>query len=229
VNDRQLGERLRRALEAERPPAISAAEILQRAEVTQLEGLHADMQDQKHTPTHLGRPALTSTGHQRTHGVVALGRGERHQPEPEEIRRSFAETGTRMGSLFEPAQESEDQVSEPAAPSEPAVEAAPERRRVAYWALAAAVLALVCLLVGGGLGYLLHRPAGVSTQPPTTIVVARPVPETKVVAAPACVVAARRADVVIDLLVTKTRGIELNKALKAYTEASRTCRKEASP
>jgi hypothetical protein len=31
VNDRQLGERLRRALEAERPPSVSAAEVRQRA------------------------------------------------------------------------------------------------------------------------------------------------------------------------------------------------------
>jgi hypothetical protein len=43
-----------------------------------------------------------------------------------------------------------------------------------------------------------------------------------------CLVTAQRADVLIDLLVKKTRGLEVTKALKSYTEASQTCRKEAS-
>jgi hypothetical protein len=43
-----------------------------------------------------------------------------------------------------------------------------------------------------------------------------------------CLVTAQRGDVLIDLLVHKTRGIELTKALKDYTVASQTCRKEAS-
>jgi hypothetical protein len=176
-------------------------------------------------------PATIDFAHptgQRTLGAVALAREEQQRRKLEEIRRSFAEIGTRMGSLFEPAKESSDRGPEPAEPSEPAVGTA-ARRQVAHWALAAAVLALVCLLVGGGLGYLLHRPAGASTQPPATIVVTRTVPETKVVAPPACLVSAQRADVLVDMLVKKTRGIELTKALNAYTEASRACRKEASP
>jgi hypothetical protein len=43
-----------------------------------------------------------------------------------------------------------------------------------------------------------------------------------------CLATARRADVLIDLLVKRTRGIEVTRALQAYTEASQTCRKEAS-
>jgi hypothetical protein len=232
VNDRQLGERLRRAFEAEQPPAISAAEILQRAEATQSERHQADVQDREPTRTHVGQPTLGPTGGQRTLGAVALDRAERQQRKLAEIRRAFAEIGSRMGSLLEPAKRSADRRPRPeaAGPSEPAVEAAPARRQGAHWALAAAVLALVCLLVGGGLGYLLPRPAGVSTQPPATIVVTHTAPATKAVTPPAsCLQAAQRADVLIDLLVRKARGIEVTRALKEYSVASRTCREEASP
>jgi hypothetical protein len=230
VNDRQLGERLRRALEAEQPPAISAAEILRRAEATQLEGHHADTQDRE--PTHLGRSAVMPAGHQRTLGAVAPGRAERQQREPEEVRRSFAEIGSRMGSLFEPAPEGNGRESEPAKPSEPTGEAASVRRRVAYWALAAAVFAL-----GMAVDHALVQPAPRSVPPASTqAAAAASAPPSS--AAPArlqasvpqsCLVTAQRADALIDLLVHKTRGIELTNALKAYTEASQTCRKEASP
>jgi hypothetical protein len=62
------------------------------------------------------------------------------------------------------------------------------------------------------------------SAPQTSAASARPqvsVPES-------CLTTAQRADVLIDLLVKRTRGIELTKALQAYTVASQTCRKEAS-
>jgi hypothetical protein len=43
-----------------------------------------------------------------------------------------------------------------------------------------------------------------------------------------CLTTAQRADALIDLLVKRTRGIEVTKAFQAYTVASQTCRKEAS-
>jgi hypothetical protein len=43
-----------------------------------------------------------------------------------------------------------------------------------------------------------------------------------------CLVTAQRADVLIDMLVKKTRGLDVTKALASYTQASQTCRKEAS-
>jgi hypothetical protein len=230
VNDRQLGERLRRAFEAEQPPAVSAAEILQRAEATQSKGHHADMEDREVTQTHLRRPALIPTGEQRAPGAVAFDPEERQRRELEEARRSFAEIGTRVGSLFEPAQQREaweGEHQEPAGPVKPALEAAPAGRRVPSWAVPA-VLVLVCLLVGGGLGYLLHHPAAATAQPPVSTVI-RTAPQIKEVAPSACLQTAQRADETIDLLVRNVRDRRLSSALKAYTEASQACRKQAPP
>jgi hypothetical protein len=234
VNDRQLGERLRRAFEAEQPPAVSAAEILQRAQATQSKGQHADIENRESTRTHLRRPALIPTGEQRTRGAVPLDREERQRRELEETRRSFAEIGTRVGSLFEPAQQREAREAEheePAGPVKLAVEAAPAGRRVPSWAVAAVlVLAVVCLLVGGGLGYLLHRPAAANAQPAASTIT-RPVPEPqpRVVAPPACLQTAQRGDELIALFTSNVRDRRLDSALKAYTLASQACRKQASP
>jgi hypothetical protein len=237
VNDRQLGERLRRAFEREQPPAVSAAEILQRAEATQSAGHHADVQDRELTGTRLDRPArIPSEGH-LTLGGVALGHQDRQRRELEEIRRSFAEIGTRMGSLFEPAQERQAREVEHEESVEPTVQATPAGRRMPRWAVPAVLgLALVCLLVGGGLGYLLHRPTTAAEGPaagmPATSIVTRVVPsppQTRVVAPPACLETARRADELMDLFTRNIRDRRLSLALKEYTLASQACRKKASP
>jgi hypothetical protein len=177
-------------------------------------------------------------------GADAVDREDRQRRELEEIRRSFTEIGTRMGSLFEPAGEGEDE-SEDAEPtstskskSTPALEASkvatpkvatpPAARQVPSWAVPA-VIALVCLLAGTGLGYLLHSPAAVPLQPTTSTVVTSIVPQTKLVAPPSCLETARRGDETMDLLVRNIRDRRLSLALKAYTMASQACRKEASP
>jgi hypothetical protein len=182
-------------------------------------------------------------------GADATDREERQRRELEEIRRSFKEIGTRMGSLFEPTPPDESEKPEEpekveqaeeatpalpapekpaAAPEKPAVAALVAGRQLPAWALPA-VIALVCLLVGGGLGFLLHRPAVSSAQPTIRTVVVSTPPETKSVAPPVCLETARRADVVVDLLIGNIRDRRLTLALKAYTEASQACRKEASP
>jgi hypothetical protein len=97
-----------------------------------------------------------------------------------------------------------------------------------------ALVALVaCLLAGGGLGYLLHRPAAGPAWPTVTSVVTRtepqPRPRARAVAPPACLQTAQRGDQVIDLFTRNVRDQRLSLALKAYTDASQACRKEATP
>jgi hypothetical protein len=233
VNDRQLGERLRRAFEAEQPPAVSAAEILRRAEAAQSKGQRANMQDREPTGTRLGRPALLPGEGQRPVGAVAFDRQERQRRELEEVRRSFTEVGTRMGSLFEPAQQRQAQQAEhepPAEPAKPVVASPRARWRVPSWALPA-VLALVCLLVGGGIGSLLHLPAGPARPASTAVVSATTIqpPPGRIVVPAACLETARRADILVDLYTRNIRDNRLTLALKSYTLASQACRKEASP
>jgi hypothetical protein len=234
VNDRQLGERLRRAFEAEQPPTISAAEILRRAEAPESEAHHADIQEPEPTNTQLRRPSLMPTGEQRTLGAVALEREEHQRRELEKTGRASTRFGTGVGSLFEPAEQAEARESEhdePLGVVKPAAGAPPAGRRLRRWALSA-VLVLVCLLVGGGLGYFLHGPTAASTLPTATSIVTRVVaspPQTKVVAPPACLDTAKRGDELMDLFTRNVRDRRLSLALKAYTLASQACRKEASP
>jgi hypothetical protein len=112
----------------------------------------------------------------------------RQQQELEEIRRSFAEMGARMGSLFEPAEPEGDDQPESSTKPEPSTKAGPAAappaqtgsgRELAVptapspaparpagpavstwprWWLAGAVVLL--LLAGTGLGYLLPRDGG---------------------------------------------------------------------
>ena len=94
---------------------------------------------------------------------------QRQQQELEEIRRSFAEMGARMGSLFEPAETDEHQggASPPVLPPAPPV----ERRRPSWRLVAAAV---VLLLVGTAFGWVLAPDGSDSPAPvasPTTAVV----------------------------------------------------------
>jgi hypothetical protein len=150
---------------------------------------------------------------------------EQQQRELEEIRRSFQEIGVRVGA-FEPAQHNGSGGNQPPSASVPPT----GPRLVMGWPLAVvAAVAVVCLLLGGGLGYLLHHPTA-ATEIPATSIVTRvvPSPQTRVVVPPACLETARRADELMDLFTRKVRDRRLSLALKAYTLASQACRKEAS-
>ena len=158
---------------------------------------------------------------------------QRQQQELEEIRRSFAEMGARMGSLFDPAEADEHQggASPPVLPPAPPVE-----RRRPSWRLVAAAVAL--LLVGTAFGWALS-PGGSDSPPPavaspTTTVVptttAKPPPPQTVPSVPEqCVETAELADEVISRLNRNVRDERLFLALRDYTIASQACRREASP
>lgn len=160
---------------------------------------------------------------------------QRQQQELEEIRRSFAEMGARMGSLFEPADtEAPERAGSPALPPPPAVER--ERPR---WQLVAAAALLV--LLGSFFGWGIAQAGDdapsaaaptVTTAPATT---AEPEPTTTserptVVSVPEqCVETAELADEVISRLNRNIRDERLFLALRDYTIASQACRREASP
>jgi hypothetical protein len=155
---------------------------------------------------------------------------QQQQRELEEIRRSFHEIGVKVGSMFEPAEPNGTGTDQPALPAS-ATEPKPSsllHRPIRMLALA---LGVACLLIGVGLGYLMHRPAAAKALPPATSIVTRtvPVPQIKVVVPPSCLQTAERGDEMIDLFTKKARDRRLSLALKAYTLASQTCRKEASP
>jgi hypothetical protein len=163
---------------------------------------------------------------------------QRQQQELEEIRRSFAEMGARMGSLFEPAEPEPE--PEPAPPPErkalPAPPPAPPLlvgRPRWWWAAALTLL----FLVGGLFGWLL-RGDGESPPPPPTPTTAQAVvppapPETvirtKTSVPEACLDTAELGDEVIARLNRNQRDNRLFLALRDYTIASQACRKEASP
>jgi hypothetical protein len=162
---------------------------------------------------------------------------QRQQRELEEIRRSFAEMGARMGSLFEPTELDEP---EPAPPPErkalPAPPPAPPllAGRPRWWWAAALTL---LFLVGGLLGYLLPRGDGEPPPPPTTAAPAAAPPpappetviRTRTSVPEACYDTAEKADEVIARLNRNQRDNRLALALRDYTIASQACRKEASP
>jgi hypothetical protein len=151
---------------------------------------------------------------------------EEQKRELEEIRRSFQEIGVRVGA-FEPAQRNGSSETQPP----PALVPPAGPHLVMGRPLAVvAVVAVVCLLLGGGLGYLLHRPSAAAEVPVTSIVtrVVPSPPATRVVAPPACLDTAKRADELMDLFTRNIRDRRLSLALKTYTLASQACRKEAS-
>ncbi|HWD45715.1 MAG TPA: hypothetical protein VHM23_18730 [Actinomycetota bacterium] len=175
---------------------------------------------------------------------MATDRGEQlhdhqhQQQELEEIRRSFAEMGARMGSLFEPA---ELEKPEPAPPSErqalPAPPPAPPllAGRPRWWWAAALTL---LFLVGGLSGWLLRGGGGTEAPPPSPTTVAQRVvppapPETVIrtrTSVPeSCLDTAELGDEVIARLNRNQRDNRLFLALRDYTIASQACRKEASP
>jgi hypothetical protein len=163
----------------------------------------------------------------------------RQQQELEEIRRSFAEMGARMGSMFEPAEPDEAErprppLLPPAPPVAPSPLGIPARAR--WWLAAALVLLFVA---GTAFGSILSRgdggsapsPSGAATAttrapatapPPPATVTKTSVPET-------CLDTAELADEVISRLTRNIRDNRLAEMLRDYTIASQACRREASP
>jgi hypothetical protein len=158
----------------------------------------------------------------------------RQQQELEEIRRSFAEMGARMGSLFEPTETEEPQRSLQAPPAQSA--AAPARPR--WWWLGLALL----FIAGTAVGWTLPRggdanpapprqAAPATTQPPSaqSSTTTAPPPRTRVSVPEPCVETADLGDEVISRLTRNVRDQRLFLALRDYTIASQACRREASP
>ena len=164
---------------------------------------------------------------------------DQQRQELEEIRRSFAEMGARMGSLFEPAGADEPEPAQQAALPAPPATPAPgvfQARPRWWWA---GLLALL-FVAGTTFGWLLSRggdgpdPAlspqattattapQASTTQPTRVRTLVSVPES-------CVDAAELADEVISRLNRNDRDNRLALALRDYTIASQACRREASP
>jgi hypothetical protein len=162
---------------------------------------------------------------------------QRQQRELEEIRRSFAEMGARMGSLFEPTEvDDEHQPSpRPALPVPPAAApAAPPARPRWIWAGALALL----FLAGTAFGWILPKDDGgpeaaPTTQAPPTTVQAKPSPPSTVIkTVPSvpeeCVDAVELANEVISRLNRNQRDNALALMLTDYSVASQACRREAS-
>jgi hypothetical protein len=157
----------------------------------------------------------------------------RQQQELDEIRRSFAEMGARMGSLFEPVEaEAPEGATTPVLPPAPAVE-----RKRPRWQLVGVALLLVLLgtLFGWALAQGGDDDPTPSATPTTAAAPAEPAttsaPRTRtVVSVPEqCVEAAELADEVISRLNRNNRNERLFLALRDYTIASQACRREASP
>jgi hypothetical protein len=161
---------------------------------------------------------------------------ERQRRELEEIRRKFTEIGARLGSAFEPATPVvQDRPRALPAPAPPLPEQPlPEQPARPRWQVLAAV-ALVFVL-GAGLGYLLPRSGGgaqpAPPQQPSATSPAAPQTGTApgATAPPSCLETARRGDELFALLTSNVNDQRLlADAMKAYTNASQACRKEASP
>jgi hypothetical protein len=167
---------------------------------------------------------------------------QRQQQELEEIRRSFAEMGARMGSLFEPMEADEPEPAQQVALPAPSVTPATPapgvfQARPGWWW--AGLLALL-FVAGTAFGWFLPRggddPAEAPPPQATTATTApkatatQPTRTRTVVSVPeACVDAAELADEVISRLNRNDRDNRLALALRDYTIASQACRREASP
>jgi hypothetical protein len=161
---------------------------------------------------------------------------QRQQRELEEIRRSFAEMGARMGSLFEPADP-----DEPAAPrqsAQPPVPTGPlplglQGRPRWWWAAALALL----FVAGTAFGWILPKGDGEQevAAPPQTTTATTVAPKTTVatrtvVSVPEeCLDAAQLADEIISALTRNDRDNRLGLNLRDYSVANQACREEASP
>jgi hypothetical protein len=161
---------------------------------------------------------------------------QRQQRELEEIRRSFAEMGARMGSLFEPVDPDEEvpqQSAQPAAPSGPLPLGLQGRPRW-WWAAALALL----FIAGTAFGWILPKgdaDPGPAVAPTQTTTATTAVPETTVatqtvVSVPEqCLEAAELADEIISALTANERDNRLALNLRDYSVANQACREEASP
>jgi hypothetical protein len=167
----------------------------------------------------------------------------RQQRELEEIRRSFAEMGARMGSMFEPAEGEEPQrPRQPVLPPAPPVAASSPfgiRARPRWWWAAALVLLFIA---GTAFGYILPKgdggsgspsPSGAPTATSQAPATAPPPPETviktKTSVPETCVETAELADEVISRLNRNDRDNRLAEMLRDYTINSQACRREAQP
>jgi hypothetical protein len=164
---------------------------------------------------------------------------QRQQQELEEIRRSFAEMGARMGSMFEPADPEEPERSPRPLPPPPVAASSPlgiPARDRRWWAAA-----LVLLFVAGtAFGYLLKgdggsgspSSSGATTATSRAPAAAPPPPATapkpKTSVPETCVDTAELADEVISRLTRNIRDNRLAEMLRDYTIASQACRREAS-
>ena len=157
---------------------------------------------------------------------------QRQQQELEEIRRSFAEMGARMGSLFEPTDTEEpERAGLPTLPPAPPVD-----RKRPRWQLVGAAVLLV--LLGTVFGRALAPgddapPQAAATTTPTTSAEPTTTATTRVVTQVSvpeqCLETAELADEVISRLNRNVRDQRLFLALRDYTIASQACRREASP
>jgi hypothetical protein len=166
---------------------------------------------------------------------------QRQQQELEEIRRSFAEMGARMGSMFEPAEPDEpERPRQPLLPPAPPVAASSPLGilgRGRWWAAALVLL----FLAGTAFGYILPRGDGgsgstsssgtppVTSQAPATVTRPKPTSKPEVSVPDTCVDTAELADEVISRLTRNVRDNRLAAMLRDYTIASQACRREASP
>ena len=167
---------------------------------------------------------------------------QRQAQELEEIRRSFAEMGARMGSLFEP---SEAEAGEPERPQQAALPPPPSTQapgvfeaRPRWWWAGALVLLFVA---GTAFGWILPKggddpdpapppQAATATTEPRATTTQTTAQGPPVVSVPeSCVEAAELADEVISGLNRNNRNNRLALALRDYTIASQACRREASP
>ena len=160
----------------------------------------------------------------------------RQQRELEEIRRSFAEMGARMGSLFEPADPDEPgaprQSAQPAAPAGPLPLGLQGRPRW-WWAAALALL----FIAGTAFGWILPKSddepeaaAPPQTTTATTVAPTTTVATRTVVSVPEeCLDAAQLADEIISALTRNERDNRLGLNLRDYSVANQACREEASP
>jgi hypothetical protein len=161
----------------------------------------------------------------------------RQQRELEEIRRSFAEMGARMGSLFDPADP--DDPDAPRQSGQPPVPAGPlplglQGRPRWWWAAALALL----FVAGTAFGWILPKGGDepeAATPPPQTTTATTAVPKTTVatrtlVSVPEeCLEAAELADEIISALTRNQRNNRLALNLRDYSVANQACREEASP
>jgi hypothetical protein len=160
----------------------------------------------------------------------------RQQRELEEIRRSFAEMGARMGSLFEPVDPDEPdaprQSAPPTAPAGPLPLGLQGRPRW-WWAAALALL----FIAGTAFGWILPKGGGEpeaapppQTTPATTLP-PKPTAATRVVVSvpEECLEAAQLSDEIISKLTRNERDNRLALEMRDYTVANQACREEASP